>query len=273
MRVVKYILNIIIVAAILLITAENAYTKPFHTSVSKDFYIDTESILADFETKQGIAFDDDFVYLKSFRPIYMLSSRNLKFFEKKTVEKSYIPNVPSVYNLSFKPMETKSETPMALTVKSEPKTKSIEELMGKINKLTEERNFQAANTLYEEVIQNYPKRFETYHKYGLSLISSKNYHKAIYAFTQATALNPDYAPSYYFLGNVYFQLKDYNNALKQYLKATKINPYSLDSYYKIALTLEKIDNKPLAAQYYSKCLTLDADYKPAQNAIVRLASN
>ena len=58
----------------------------------------------------------------------------------------------------------------------------------------------------------------------MNLVYLQEFESAIVNFTQAIAINPEYADAYYNRGFAYELLKDIDNSKKDYLKTLELSP-------------------------------------------------
>jgi tetratricopeptide (TPR) repeat protein len=76
----------------------------------------------------------------------------------------------------------------------------------------------------------FPISAEEYYNRGLSRVSSRSYDLAIADFTQAIALQADYADAYYQRGHTYWLKDDNQRAVDDLTQSIKINPNKVESY-------------------------------------------
>lgn len=75
-----------------------------------------------------------------------------------------------------------------------------------------------AKTVFEQLIQKYPRRPEAYSSLGLVHISSGEYTTAADKIKNSIEQDEDYAHGYYLLGRVQEELEDYSDAIENYNK-------------------------------------------------------
>lgn len=76
------------------------------------------------------------------------------------------------------------------------------------------------------------------------------YDKAIFEYSEAIAIYPEYAEAYRARGDVYYRKGLYSEAVNDYDKVTEMNPNLVMAYYNKALALEHIDQKERAIEAY-----------------------
>ena len=81
--------------------------------------------------------------------------------------------------------------------------------------------------------------------------------KAIELYTQAIALNPNYADTYYNRGNEYYHLKEYEAAIKDYNQAIALDPKNAKMYFNRGVVQYEVKNYEAAIKDYNQAITLD----------------
>ena len=70
----------------------------------------------------------------------------------------------------------------------------------------------------------------SFHQSGINNYKNGDYFKAVYDFTKAIEIDPNYSEAYYNRGWNKAKLKDYYGAISDYTKAIEINPNYLSEY-------------------------------------------
>jgi len=83
--------------------------------------------------------------------------------------------------------------------------------------------------------------------------------------------NPLQADKEVTIGNYYFKKKNYRAAAKRFTEATRWNPNSAEAYLRLGEAEEKLHDKDLAKEAYTKYLQLAPDAKNADFIKKKLA--
>jgi tetratricopeptide (TPR) repeat protein len=94
---------------------------------------------------------------------------------------------------------------------------------------------------------------------GLLLLEQGNYPRALQAFLDARALQPQDLHTLFHIADTYEKLKLYREAIRYYGKATRQDPDYLDAWLGLAYCLEKCEQFLEAVHYYHKAFKLDED--------------
>ena len=85
-------------------------------------------------------------------------------------------------------------------------------------------------TLWNDVINQYQTIPFAYYNRGIVYMNEKKYDQALYDYSKAIALNPNYPEPYYNRGIVFMNEKRYDQALDDFSKAIKFNPKFIQAY-------------------------------------------
>lgn len=221
--------------------------------VYKNCFYDTDKtimteIVPNKTLKTGNYWEKNLFYFNKYRPLFMLSNRELyDLMPKEHVSVVRRITTPSVYNISLKNSSIKTvsfnSTPPAFKKPAE-----VKKVVAKVNK-TDTNLFSQ----YEEA-KNPQTEPEKKIEAALSLKESKNisnYKLAIDLLDDVTIKEPYNAYAFYIKGELFAGCKDSENAIKNYVEALKLNPTSKQSCLGIAKVLEPT-NKQLAQKYYER---------------------
>ncbi len=253
---------------VLLLTVNCALSMPMSATVSQDYDLGFESVVKR-KFSEILKFskifekNDDIFYQKGYRPIYMLSIKELYYQEpvvKSNIEKRKIPNT---YNISFASNNVKSTEKVSFIEREKFNITDIENI-------EKDGDFNKIQNRYRKLIVNNPERIELLYKYAQFLYKNSKYKEAIAVLNDIISKDSGFVLASYTLGNIYFDLGEYKNAIKANLAVIKRNPYCADAYYNIASALERMQKFSLAMDYYQKCLSINQNDIQAQKAIERL---
>ena len=170
---------------------------------------------------------------------------NIKEMAKKVKEKSVIEDYKKIQEAYDKSQREIQELKKQLAQTKDRKEK--EKVEAKIT--DDERMFQA-----NEWVEKGNKYFLT-----------KEYDKAIEAYTSAIALNPNYDRAYNGLGAAYTKKGQYDRAIEDYNKAILINPNYANAYYNRGLAYYNKGQYDRAIEDYNKAIAINPNYANAYN--------
>lgn len=107
---------------------------------------------------------------------------------------------------------------------------------------------------------------------GLQMKAEGEHAKACEAFHAATQLKWNFTAAHIELGNAASSLKNYDRALSAYHEAIETDPRAATAYYNIALTYLDLSERALAADWLTRTLTIDPQYRPAYIQTAQLVS-
>ncbi|EKN71370.1 hypothetical protein BABA_01770 [Neobacillus bataviensis LMG 21833] len=116
------------------------------------------------------------------------------------------------------------------------------------------------------------KNVSAYFNLGLVYNDEKRYDDALKQSKQAVELAPKDYKGYLLEGMVYRKLKMYKDALASLQEADKLMPVNNDIIFEIGRVAEDQGNVKDAEELYKKALSYDPLYKPASEALTRLAA-
>lgn len=99
---------------------------------------------------------------------------------------------------------------------------------------------------------------------GFSLYEKKRYNDAIYAFSQAISLTPEFTIAYYNRGNIFAKhLGQYQESIMDYDKVLELNPAYIKAYNNRGLSYSRLGSHQLAIRDYDKAIELNPGYTVA----------
>jgi Tfp pilus assembly protein PilF/SAM-dependent methyltransferase len=126
-------------------------------------------------------------------------------------------------------------------------------------------NFKDAENIYQKILKNNPKHFETIFYLGTLYSQLKKYDLAEPLFQKAILINPSFKDTYQNLGFMYQQLGDYQKAKKYYEKLIQIDPENIKVYYILGVIYQKLGIIEKAKDYFKKVIKIDPNYIDAHN--------
>jgi len=249
-------------------------------SISKNHFYDTEKTLmpeytTDTTLKTGKYWEKNLFYLNKYRPLFMLSNKDLySLMPEKKVSVYQRINSPSVYSISLKEASIKRislSPPPKKAVRGiqaisnqkpyqmpdqKPELRAESKIVkNPINKISsvEKKPENQSEFLFEQAKNQgveIDKKIDT----ALFLKETKkpeNYLLALDLLDDVIRIEPFNAAAYNIKAEIYLEKNDKENAMKNYIEVLKLNPYSKESCLGIAKILEPT-NKPLAQKYYDR---------------------
>jgi tetratricopeptide (TPR) repeat protein len=117
------------------------------------------------------------------------------------------------------------------------------------------------------------KNVSAYFNLGLVYNDQERYDDALKQANKAVELAPRDYKGFLLEGMVYRKLKMYDDAIKSLQEADKLMPVNNDIIFEIGRVAEDQGNVADAEELYKKALSFDPLYKPASEALARLAGN
>ncbi|MCD7780264.1 MAG: tetratricopeptide repeat protein, partial [Candidatus Gastranaerophilales bacterium] len=117
--------------------------------------------------------------------------------------------------------------------------------------------YDRANRLFEQVINNIHNYYQAYICYGISLYEQNNIEKAIDMYNEAIMINPEITNGYILLGNLYSSLNQYENALELYNKVIEIEPANANAYILSGNTYVMLKDLRSAIASYKQAIDID----------------
>jgi len=253
--------KIIFFSALMSLIALPSFAK-FDGMVSRNSFYDTQKTIMT-ETplnktlKTGKYWDKNIFYFNKYRPIFMLSNKDLyDLMPKENLSVVQRITAPTIYNISLKTSSVKTISlaqPSTEVKPAEPK-KIVPQNIVAVKNESSKGNLAS---LYEQAKN---PGIETEAKVNAAILlknskSDANYKLALDLLDDVTREEPYNAYAFYLKGEMYAQKKEFQNAMKNYAESLKINPTNKQCCLGIAKILENT-NKELAHKYYDRALLL-----------------
>ena len=260
---------IVLVAVVGIVQCGNSPSWGFFDgSVSKNNFYDTKNTIMpeltpETDLKTGKYWEKNLFYLNKYRPIFMLSNKELyNLMPEKKVSVFQRVTTPSVYNISLKQSAVKKITispiPKKIDTTNEAKaspwaTPQFAKTPAAKTSSFEQNQIAKANFLFEQAKN---QGVDTDKKIDTALIlketkTAQNYALALDLLDDVTREEPYNAIAYNIKAEIYLEKNDTKSAMENYIEVLKLNPYSKESCLGIAKILEPT-NKPLAQKYYDR---------------------
>jgi tetratricopeptide (TPR) repeat protein len=127
-------------------------------------------------------------------------------------------------------------------------------LAGKISSFLDET--AKAEKYLEKVIKNAPGNIEAQSLLASIFIRQRNYEAAISAYNKMIELDANRDDAYYGVGIVYFNMRRFKEAVLPLEKAVQLNSEHKDAYFYIANSYEELKDFAKAAESYEKYVNL-----------------
>ena len=121
-----------------------------------------------------------------------------------------------------------------------------------------------------------PDYDEAYNNMGTALQEQGKLDDAIKSFNNAISINPNYAEAYYNMGNVLQDKGQLEEAVEAFEKAISIKPSYFEAHNNVGLALQEKGKLEEAIVSYTKALSLDpncADMIPSASSLINQISN
>lgn len=121
-----------------------------------------------------------------------------------------------------------------------------------------------------------PDYDEAYNNLGAALQEQGKLDDAIKSFNNAISINPNYAEAYYNMGNVLQEKGQLEEAVEAFEKAISIKPSYFEAHNNVGLALQQKGKLQEAIASYTKALSLNtncADMIPSASALINQISN
>ena len=147
----------------------------------------------------------------------------------------------------------RAEKYLKLISSQKPDDLDIKLLLGSV--YTEQRNFDPAVTVYNEILQAYPNRDDVQMELADIYYKMRKWQEAISTYEKAVKANPQNKKAYYFIGYAYEELKDYQKAADAFARFVQSNPDELeDAYTHLGYSYVQVEDFSKAADAYKKAL-------------------
>ena len=119
-------------------------------------------------------------------------------------------------------------------------------------------NFEVAENLFKETLQNEPNHFQANFFLGVLSAITKKFDIAKYLLNKATEIDPYNSDAHTNLGNVLKELGEYKKAIALYEKAIQIQPNNVVVYNNLGNTLKELGEYKKAIALYEKAIQIDS---------------
>lgn len=116
----------------------------------------------------------------------------------------------------------KAEKYLEKVIKEAPKNIEAQSLLASI--FTRQRNYEAAISAYNKVIELDTNRDDAYYGAGIVYFNMRRFKEAVLPLEKAVELNPEHKDAYFYIANSYEELKDFAKAAESYEKYVKSGP-------------------------------------------------
>jgi tetratricopeptide (TPR) repeat protein len=120
-------------------------------------------------------------------------------------------------------------------------------------------------TLFNHALKSTKNNYLIHNNLGVTFFKDGNFSKALYHYSKAISIVPNYDRYYNNRGDVYARIGMYQSALTDFIKAISLNPDYTEAYYNRGLTYDKIGQYQPAIEDYNKVISLRNDYVDAYN--------
>ena len=110
---------------------------------------------------------------------------------------------------------------------------TLEQAMERALTLQREGQLDAAEELYEQIIQHQPDHADAWHFRGLVALQGGRRDEALRFIDQAVALSPGYADALNNRGNVLFMMKRHEEALGAWQQALEVRPDMAEAHFNL----------------------------------------
>jgi predicted TPR repeat methyltransferase len=110
---------------------------------------------------------------------------------------------------------------------------TLEQAMERALTLQREGQLDAAEELYEQIIQHQPEHADAWHFRGLVALQAGRRDEALRFIDQAVALSPGYADALNNRGNVLFMMKRHEEALGAWQQALEVRPDMAEAHFNL----------------------------------------
>ena len=134
-------------------------------------------------------------------------------------------------------------------------------------KLYNEKKYQKALKVFEELIHKDPQNGDSFANISVIKKIEKKYDEAFKYLNSAIKINPKNSQYHTNMGNLFRDVGSYKNSIDSYLKAIEINPEDANTFNNLAITYEKTGDENKAIEYYKKAIIIDNTMVKAINNI------
>ena len=111
-----------------------------------------------------------------------------------------------------------------------------------------QKEYNLAIFYWTQAILLRPNYLIAYNNRGVAFYTQNKFGEALKDYNKALKLNPDFANAYFNRGNVYRKQKYYEKAIQDYSKAIELNPEDIDAYHNRGVAFKEQRNYIKACQ-------------------------
>lgn len=134
-----------------------------------------------------------------------------------------------------------------------------------------ESNPSEAKTILQQAIAKDPRSVQAHFQLGHAYVKTKEYPKALEAYSKAGEIDPNFADAFFNMGYVYAVRKEYARAEEMYTKVVKLSPMYVDeALFNLGMVQEKQGKRKESLQNVEKALSINPGNEPARKALARM---
>lgn len=147
----------------------------------------------------------------------------------------------------------RAEKHLKYVANQKPNDLDVKTLLGEV--YTEQRNYNAAIAVFNEILQATPDRDDILMEIADIYYKMRDWDKAIPSFEKAVQKNPQNKKAYYYIGYAYEEQKNFQKATEAFESFIRSNPDDLeDTYTHLGYSYIQMENYDKAADAYMMAL-------------------
>jgi tetratricopeptide (TPR) repeat protein len=229
-------------------------------------------------------YPDNPVYLYELGRIYYGKGewpRAVALFRKALTEdeKNADIKVLLAYTLLFNCLSERAEEAVKPPPEEEKKAQApekppfVKEWLEASEKLRDEKEYEAAAELLQNLIALYPEEADYWYRLGDVYRRAEQPNQAIEAFLQALEIKPDHQDALLLLAGQYLIIKEYCLGKALYEEVLRLNPDYNEAYYGLARAYVFLEEESMAEAYLWIFLSKEEDREEAWRLLASLAAN
>jgi len=127
------------------------------------------------------------------------------------------------------------------------------------------KNYQVAKNLYEQILKINPNLVEAYNNLGLIFSLEGQNKKAKECYEKAIEIKPNFISAQQNLGLIFQKIGNYEEAKKCYQKVIEVNSDLANVQYNLGLVFQKLGNYEEAKKCYQKVIKINPKIAEAHN--------
>jgi predicted O-linked N-acetylglucosamine transferase (SPINDLY family) len=188
---------------------------------------------------------------------------------KRLTKKGLFSEALQVYNniLLREPHNSIAKKNLHKLQKKVPSQQNVptQEQTNQLIQLYNSGNMEEVESVCKKMLTIYPKSLMILNILGGSLNRQGKLQEAIYTFTQAIKLKPDYVDAYYNRGVAFQGLNQPKEAIKNYDKTIQLKSDYVNAYYNRGVALQELNQLEEAVKNYDKAIEIKPDFFDAYN--------